>query len=355
MMASRAANEYGYINARIRGLKSRFLSVGDYERLLQSATYEDFIRGLGGTYYGPLISSQFSQRAPEPAELGLILSNDFADVSYRLTRTLTGRVRDFTQTYLNMFLADSIKSIIRGLHVDLDRDEILKFLVPTSPEQATEFEQIVDAGSVRKAVDILPYWDVKIALLTRFPAYEEFESTAPLEVAVEEWYLRTVLDALADFPSGEQERILGVLEARVDLRNVLTLIRALALTLESRVVDLSLVRFTRKSQALLEVIRVGANWREVLNRLGTTRYAQLAGRLARIYEETNDLSEVELAIGDYVAKKVMLQLTAFPFHIGTVLGFFNLKYFEIRNIRSIAVGLERGESPENIRRMITIW
>ncbi|TFG06339.1 hypothetical protein EU522_01745, partial [Candidatus Thorarchaeota archaeon] len=49
------------------------------------------------------------------------------------------------------------------------------------------------------------------------------------------------------------------------------------------------------------------------------------------------------------------QLTAFPFHVGTILGFFSLKYYEIRNLRSIAVGLERGESAENIRRMITIW
>ncbi|MFQ5831974.1 MAG: V-type ATPase subunit [Candidatus Thorarchaeota archaeon] len=354
-MSSRAANEYGYINARIRGLKSRFLTVGDYERLLQSATYEDFIRGLGSTYYGPIISSQFTQTVPEPAELGLALSNDFADVSYRLIRTLSGKVRNFTETYMNMFLADSIKSIIRGLHVELDREEVLRFLVPTSPEQASEFERLVDAGSVRKVIDIMPYWEVKIALLTRFPAYEEFESTAPLEVAVEEWYLRTVLDALEDFSKDDQLRVLDVLEARVDLRNMLTMIRALALQLEAKVVELSLVRFTRKSESILESIQLGANWREVMNRLGTTRYAQLAGRLARLYEETNDLSEVELVIEDYIAKRVMLQLTAFPFHIGTVLGFFSLKYYEIRNIRSIAVGLERGESPENIRRMITIW
>ena len=354
-MSSRAANEYGYINARIRGMKSRFLTVGDYERLLQSASYEDFMRNLGGTYYGPIINAEFPREIPDPADLGLVLSKDFADISYRLIRSLTGRVRDFTETYLNMFLAESVKSIIRGLHVELERDEILRFLVPISPEQASEFEQIVDSGSVKKAIDILPYWDVKIALLTKLPTYEEYEATAPLEVAVEEWYLRTVMDALNEFSSEDQSRVLDVLEARVDLRNILTMIRALVLQLEQRVIDMSLIRFTRKSQAIVEIIQVSSSWREIFNKLASTKYGQLAGRLARIYEETNDLSEVELAIEDYIAKRVKLQLTAFPFHIGTVLGFFNLKYYEIRNIRSIAVGLERGESPESIRRMITIW
>ncbi|MCK5389948.1 MAG: V-type ATPase subunit, partial [Candidatus Thorarchaeota archaeon] len=49
------------------------------------------------------------------------------------------------------------------------------------------------------------------------------------------------------------------------------------------------------------------------------------------------------------------QLTAFPFHLGTIIGFFSLKQYEVRNLRSIAVGIERGESAEVIRRMITIW
>ncbi|MFW9893943.1 MAG: V-type ATPase subunit, partial [Candidatus Thorarchaeota archaeon] len=49
-MASRAAKEYGFVNARIRGMKSRFLSVGTYESLLQAKSYEDFIKILSSTY-----------------------------------------------------------------------------------------------------------------------------------------------------------------------------------------------------------------------------------------------------------------------------------------------------------------
>ncbi|MFX1369511.1 MAG: V-type ATPase subunit [Promethearchaeota archaeon] len=354
-MTTRAANEYGYVNARIRGMKSRFLTVGDYERLLQSPSYEDFIRSLVGTYYGPMITSEYPREAPEPAELGLVLARDYANISHKLSKTLSGKVRDFTETYLNMFLAESIKSILRGLHVELEKEEMLQFLVPTSPMQAQEFEELIDTGSVKRAIEAMPYWDVKIALLTRLPAYEELESTAPLEVAVEEWYLRSVLNALTDFSEADRNKVLDVLEARVDLRNALIMIRALALQLEPRIIDMSMVRFTRKSQSLMASFKNSPSWREVLSKLGGTRYSQLAGRLARIYEESNDLSELELAIEDYIAKRVQLQLSAYPFHLGTVLGFFSLKYYEIRNIRSIAVGLERGESPDNIRRMITIW
>jgi V/A-type H+-transporting ATPase subunit C len=353
-MTLRAANEYGFVNARIRGMKSRFLTIGTYENLLQAGSYSDFIKILSGTYYGSIMSKHSQSAVPSPDELGLILSQDFADVSSNLSRSLTGKVRDFAETYLEMFLAESVKSIIRGLHVGLDKDEILRFSVPTSPAQAALFQSLVDAGSVQRMIDLLPRWDLKVALLTRIPSYQEFDSTAPLEVAIEEWYLRNTLDALKEFSKAEQERVLDILESRVILRNILTGIRVNLLQLEPRVLELSLIRFSR-TREITESIMNAKSWREVLAKLDSTRFAQLGGRLVRLFEDTNDMGNVELAIEDYIAQRIKRQMTAFPFHLGTIIGFFSLKQYEIRNVRSIAVGIERGESAETIRRMITIW
>jgi vacuolar-type H+-ATPase subunit C/Vma6 len=353
-MTIRAANEYGFINARIRGMKSRFLTIGTYENLLQAGSYPDFIKILSGTYYGSIMSKHSQSSVPSPDELALILSQDFADVSSTLSRSLTGKVRDFANTFLEMFLAESVKSIIRGLHVGLEKDEILRFSVPISPAQAALFQTLVDSRSVQRMIDLLPQWDLKVSLLTRVPSYQEFDSTAPLEVAIEEWYLRNMLDALKEFSKTEQDRVLDILEARVTLKNVLTGLRATLLQLEPRVLELSLIRFSR-TREVTEALMNTKTWREVLAKLDSTRYGALGGRLARLYEETNDLANVELAIEDHLAQRIKRQMTAFPFHLGTVIGFFSLKQYEVRNIRSIAVGIERGESAETIRRMITIW
>ncbi len=354
-MSLKAANEYGFANARIRGMLSRFLSLDMYESLLQSESYDDFIKLLAGTYYGPIISKAHPSGTPGPDELALVLSEDFANVSYSLAKSLSGKISDFTTAYMRMFLTESIKSMIRGIHVGLDKGEILRFAVPTSAEQAEEFERLAELGSVQALIENLPYWDLKIALLTKMHVYEEFDSTAPLEVAAETWFLRSLLKALDGFSNDDKKRVLDIVEARVDLRNVLTMLRALALQLESRAIELSLVEFTGRSKALLESIKTKPNWREVLSALEGTRYRELAGRIARLYEESKSLVSVELAIEDYIAQRVKLQMTAYPFQLGSVIGFFNLKFYEIRNIRSIAVGIERGESAENIRRMITLW
>ena len=334
---------------------SRFLRLDTYESLLQSKSYDEFIKMLAGTYYGPIISKAHPSGVPTPDELALILSNNFAEVSHNLTKSLSGKVNDFATAYMKMFLGESVKSMIRGIYVGLEKEEILRFAVPTSPEQAEEFEQLAEAQSVQSFVDELPYWDLKISLLTKMPQFDELSSTAPLEVAVESWFLRNLMKVLNEFPKEDQKRALDIVEARVDLRNVLTMLRALALQLESRAIDISLVEFTGRSRSLMENIRSKPNWREVISALEATRYSELAGRIARMYEESNSLVSVELAIEDYIAQRVKQQLTAYPFHLGTVIGFFNLKFYETRNIRSIAVGIERGESAENIRNVITIW
>ncbi|TFG31909.1 hypothetical protein EU527_11320 [Candidatus Thorarchaeota archaeon] len=354
MMSLRAANEYGFVNARIRGMKSRFLSIGTYESLLQVGNYQDFIKILSGTYYGSVITKHSSTAVPRPDELALILSQDFADVSSNLSRSLTGKVREFTDTYLEMFLAESIKSIIRGLHVGLEKDDILRFSVPSSPSEASLFQTLVNADSVHTMIDLIPQWDLKVSLLTRLPSYEEYDSTAPLEVAVEEWYLRKVEEVLKKFKKSEQNRIYDILESRVVLRNVLTGLRAMLLGLDSRATELSLIRFSR-AREITEAILSASTWRDILAKLDSTRFAQFGGRMTRLYEESNDLGDIELAIEDFIAQRIKLQLTAYPFHLGTIIGFFSLKQYEIRNLRSIAVGIERGESAETIRRMITIW
>lgn len=353
-MSLRSANEYGFVNARIRGMKSRFISIGVYESLLQAGTYEDFIKMLSGTYYGSIISKHASTSLPRPDELAIILSQDFADVSSNLSRSLSGKVRIFTDTFLQMFYAESVKSVIRGLHVGLDEDEILRFSVPSSPSEAALLQTLIGASSVNKMIDLIPQWDLKVSLLTRLPTYQEYDSTAPLEVAVEEWYLRSVVDALKKFTKIESDRVYSIIEPRVVLRNVLTGLRATLLGLDTRAKELSLVRFPR-TQMLTDAIASANTWREVITKLDSTRYSDFGGRMARLYEETNDLGDVELAIEDFIAQRIKLQMTAFPFHLGTIIGFFSLKQYEVRNLRSIAVGIERGESAETIRRMITIW
>jgi|LGOV01.1.fsa_nt_gb vacuolar-type H+-ATPase subunit C/Vma6 len=355
MKAYKATKEFGFVNARVRGQLARSFTIADYERLLRSKDYKKFIGALRGTRYGPVISAATPAELPSPEELALVLAVDYADVSHRLTRSLSGKVRRFADTYSLVFLTEGLKTLIRGKHVGLEKSEILSFVVPTSPAQSRMFSRLLRNENVEKLIEDIPILDLKVALLTKLPAYEEFDSAVPLEVALEEWYLRKIMDSLEEFSSDDKQRIVQLLEARVDLRNAIMIMRALILGFNRRMINASIVRFTEDSQAFGDSIRQLDSWSGVLMQLRKTKHAEMASRLRRIYTNTQDLAEVELAVEDYLAQQIKKQLTGFPFHLGMVIGFFNLKYLEMRNLISIAVGLEKGEPASIIRQMITIW
>lgn len=354
-MSFMAAKRYGVVNVRIRAMKSRFLDAGDYDQLLRSGSYSAFINSLKNTYYGDVIDQEATTATPDPEELSTILSKDFAEVIDTISESVTGVVRRFTETYLEMFLIEGLKSIIRGLHAGLDEDQILQFAASTTPEQKNLLTELVKTGSIKNMIEAIPYKNLKTALIAREEAFEKYESTAPLEVAVEEWYLREVQDALESFPKDDRERVMSILEPGVDLQNLLTRLRALSLDLEPEVVRLSMIRFTEDSRDFVELFADADSWDKIILSLERTKYSRFAERLMRIEEEGRDLFQVEIAVKDYVAQQVKRQLTAFPFHLGIVIGFFTLKGYEIRNISSLAVGVERGLDTDIMRDIITVW
>jgi len=355
MKAYRAAKEFGFVNARIRGQLARSLKIGTYERLLRSKDYAEFIAALMTTHYGPAISAATPGKLPSPEALAMILATHYSDVNHKLTRSLSGKVRDFAEAYSLVFLTEGLKTVIRGMHVGLKRNEILSFVVPVSPVQAELFARLVKKENVEKLIEDIPILDLKIALLTRLPVYVELESPVPFEIALEEWYLRKVMESLDAFPDEYKQRIIQLLENRVDLRNTVMMLRALVLGLNRRMIGVSMVRFTEDSWTYVDAIRWRTSWADVLMQLKKTRHTAIAAQLSRIYGKTNDLAEIELAVKDYLAQQIKKQLAGYPFHLGTVIGFFNLKYLEMRNVISIAVGVEKGEPASIIRQMITIW
>ena len=348
------AKEYGLINTRIRGKKTRFLTAGDFERLLQSDDFDEFINLLEATSYGSILREEFPEGVPHPDELAIILSKDFVEVISTLIKSLSGKVRSFMESYMNMVTAENLKSIIRGVYVGLDKEELLRFAVPLNPSQGEEFSKLVKAESVEELIGQIPFEDLRELLLSKIPEFDEFDSTAVFEVAIEEWYLNTVKNELEKFPKSDQQRIMGILETRVVLRNTLSILRAQELGLSSRIVRISMIHFSKRTNDLMERMLKFTTWQDVLSELSSSKYRRIGKQIHRLYEQEKDLAEVELLIEDYQAQKVKDQLRGFPFHLGIIVGFISMKFYEVRNIRSIAVGLEKRESPDEIRKMITI-
>ena len=348
------AKEYGYINTRIRAKKAAFLGIGEFERFSRAVDFDELMSFLEGTSYAKIMHEEAPQGIYHPDELSIILSKDLVEVTSIIKRPLKGKVREFLESYMHMFTAENLKTIIRSIHADMDKNELLSYLIPLTSMQSEIFELIVKGDSVKDVVERLPYEDLKKALLLKMPLFEEFNSTAPLEVTIDEWYLSIIKNALHGFSKSDHQRIIRLFETRVVLRNVLTMLRVFALKYDIRIAEMSMIHFNQKVDNLIERILKSTSWEELLNDLARSRFRRIIRRIYLLYDSTHDLIEVELLIEDYLAQHMKKQLSGYPFHLGIIVGFISMKYYEIKNLVSIALGVEKGEPPEEIMKMITL-
>ncbi|MBS3794830.1 MAG: V-type ATPase subunit [Candidatus Thorarchaeota archaeon] len=350
-----ATKRYALVNVRVRAMKSRFLDSSDYDRLVQSKSYERFIDVLRTTHYRGAIDRESTTDVPDSKELANILSKEFAECIDILSESVTDPVKSFILTCVKRPFIENLKSIIREIHAGLEERSVKEFFVPLSDTYEDLLIELDKHGTIRDMIEKIPYEDLKEALIAREPAFEEYRSTAPFEVVVEEWYLKEVQDALGNFSKDDRERVTSILEPRVDLQNVVTRLRALSLGLRSEIVELSMIQFTEESRALARNIEKTSSWNDVISVLDETKYSRFAERFLEVEEDRRNPYHVELGIKEYVAEQAKKQLKAFPFQLGMIVGFLTLKQYEIGNIRSLAVGIEKGMSAEIMRDIIVVW
>jgi V/A-type H+-transporting ATPase subunit C len=348
------AKEYGNINTRIRAKKAAFLGFGEIEKFLHAVDFEEFMNFLDGTSYANIIHEEAPQGVFHPDELSTILAKDLVQVVTNIKRPLRGKVRKFLEAYMEMFTAENLKTIVRGIHADMDKEEIFSFVIPLTSIQSHIFELIVEAETVKDFVEKIPYKEIKERLLLKMPLYEELNSTAPLEVTIEEWYLDIIKSALNGFPKSDQKRMTRIFETRVILRNILTMLRVFALKYDIKIAEMSMIHFNKTINYLNKRILQSTSWDELFSEIAKSKFRKIGRRIYQLYEATHDLIEVELLIDDYLAQQMKQQLSGYPFHLGIIAGFISMKHYEIKNLVSIGLGVEKGEPPDEIMKMITL-
>ena len=101
-------------------------------------------------------------------------------------------------------------------------------------------------------------------------------------------------------------------------------------------------------KGLLEVDSVD----NVVAALEGTRYYQPVLGAVPEYESTGSVLPIELALDGHLVRVGKDISITQPFGIGPAIGYLSLKEMEIRNVRTLARGIESGLSADEIRSLI---
>jgi V/A-type H+-transporting ATPase subunit C len=347
--------DYGYSNARVRGMRSRLMTPAMLDQLMAAPDLNRLIAALIDTEYRDFVEAAVI-KGRTPAAMDEALRENMVFTFQKVTRFLNQEAYDLVTTLLGRWDLFNIKTLIRGKHMHLAAEEIEDGLYPVAGLSPVELHLLATLDSVRAVVDTLMTWGSPYAepLRANLRAYEAENDLPVLELALDRFYSGWAASRLTKRGQNTQiaRRILGL---QIDSINLLTCFRLL----KSDIGDMDPARFylpggEHIGQDLFLTLAAMSDVDEVLDSLQRTPYGQQLESVVVNYMEENSLAVFERALEDYVMRRALAAGRGDPLGVGIIIGYLWAKQNEVTNLRIIVKGRSVGMPADRMRRELIV-
>ena len=324
------SSDYGYINARVRGMRSRLLGPNFYQAALDATDFRAFTSTLAQTPYMRELE-EAQARGDGLAAVDQAVARNFYNTARRLLNFSDGQPHELIEVLLLPFDVANLKAIARGKHAGKGLEDIQGSLFPAGSLKPTLLEEAAAAPDMPAAAQVLALSRTELAgaFLKAARAYQNDSDLFAVELALDKAYYAVSLERLQ--AAGAPAALVRQFQRALDAPNLLT-----ALKLRGRAIDpdasaLFVPGGREVKRALFDAVLLDPE-SSALQALAGGSFAGVASAAAQ-----GDLAAVE---GD--VRKLLdagaKRLAADPLDIGVVVDFLRRKQEEAAQLRLLARG-----------------
>jgi V/A-type H+/Na+-transporting ATPase subunit C len=329
--------DWGYINARMRGMKSRLLDHHALDGLVLQPDLESLVNELEKTpYHDDIVEARGTYSGIPCIEHAL--RNNFVRTFRKI---LDFAKKEEAEQYISIFLhrwdIQNIKTILRGKNIHVTNEEILDCIVPAGEMDEATLTELVRQPDTKAVIDLLATWDISWAkpLTTAFPEFARSGDLGMLECALDRYYYEDALLAVSR-PGKNNAMIRQILSIEIDVVNIKTVLRMIRDHVAPEeatkfLLDGGLEFDQKKLGHLLTLHKI----EDVLPELGQTRYRFLSGTPESALR-AQKISVIEKELERYLVRQGTKSFLSDPLSVASLIGYFWAKYNEITNIRVIS-------------------
>ncbi|MCX7670187.1 MAG: V-type ATPase subunit [Anaerolineae bacterium] len=339
---------YGYGNARLRAMRSRLLTVADYNDLLAKRRIEDVIARLRETPY------------KEDIEVALIHAAGvrciFEALSANLARTLRqmrtffeGEPRRLIEILLRRWDRHNLLTLLRGIRQAVPPEMMLSALVPVGQLDEVALRELARQPDLRAMLDLMVAWHLPYAHALR--EVRGYGGMPPeldqLELALNRFHYAAIYEALGT-GNGNRTLVLEQFQTEADLTNL-----SVALRLAQRPELVPVIRQRLhaadvrplliepaghlSAARLAELVAAGGGVEGIVAGLSATRYGPaLEAGYRRYRAGEGGLAALERELERWQAGRSAALFHGDPLGIGIAIGYMDCKEVEVANLRLIA-------------------
>lgn len=329
--------ECEYVNARIKGMKSRLLHPAVFETLILKPDIESIITELRTTAYKEEIEKASIQYSGIMC-IEVALRKDFTASFRKIFGFMRG---DESEKYIKILLGrwdiQNIKTILRGKNIHIPTAEIHDCLIPAGELDDTTMIELVKQPDVKAVIDLLATWGISYAkpLTRNVKEYSEKRDLAILEYALDRFYYKNALNAVKG-GSLNDGLVRDMIMTEIDVTNIKNVFRMIRDKIDVEEAKSFLIDGGKSldTEKLLTLVRTGT-FAGAIKLLETSPYAFLSKTPEEVVK-AQKISVLEKDLEKYLIHRGISRFLGDPLSIAIPIGYIWAKYNEITNIRIIA-------------------
>jgi V/A-type H+-transporting ATPase subunit C len=333
--------EYGYLNARVRGMSTRLLAGETYPALVETAGLEAFVTRIGESplYRRLMERERATVDSAEILEVEAALLAAFAEDVGKVRHISGGHPRALVDLFLSRFDLHNVRTLVRGLLRARPPEEVRTGLVPLGSFSPAELEELAASSSLKELAGRLNTWGLDTGRLIAGVLKEADRQPGEpdllaIDRALDEAWYPWAVEAARAIPGGED--LADSLAAEVDLRNIVTLLKLARRGTVAETRQAWLVRGGTLGVRQLAGLAAAGDVKGALEAVARTRYGQALGSELAGSER---ITEVERAVERLLARGFSKLFRKDPLGFATILGYLWRRYAEFTDLRLIARGL----------------
>lgn len=316
--------DLGYINARVRGMKSKLLGPTFTQAALEGTDFRAFLSALSQSPYMRDVE-EAQARYDGLAVVDSAVARNFYETAHSLLSFSDGKPREIIGLLLLRYDLSNIKAIARGKHAGKEADDIRGSLFPAGELKPALLEEAAAAADLASAAQVLAFSKNELgsAFLKAARRYQQDQDLYALELALDKAYFKALLTRSEKV--GAPKDFIRHVQREIDATNLLT-----ALKLRGRGADRELFVPGGKEvpATVFDAIMLDQEG-GALQALASTGFAGVV--------QASDLSEAEAEIRSVLDRSAK-RLAADPLGIGVVVDFLRRKEAEAARVRLLARG-----------------
>jgi len=309
---------YPYTFARVSVMRQKLLDRNDYAKLLKMEM-PSIIKYLEETEYKEFIDKDML-RSRGKELIMKALDKNLAATYRKLLRISQEGIRFVLELYLKRWDIHNFKTVLRGKHQGLGKDDILPYIIPAGCKGEAYWHALFDLGSVEEVISHCDLYHLN----------GSGEGIAAVEMHLDQMYYSEIAGFASRLRGEDGIAFANFLKLEIDLINIRTLLRFASVGNDGHGLVL-------RDHLIFSGAYLDADILEQCARARPDEYLKIIQKTPykKIVTKESSLINIELDLYKNWMNKGLLYSHLNPISVLTIISYMVAKEIEVRNLKTI--------------------